>query len=619
MDPPSGPDQWPFRRLAASATVNAERQWGAQALRKDATMPTRTLDVAQAVVTHDLRRLHRHLLVIITVLLGLEAIALASGWDVLTRVNPDWPQIYPYTILGMLALVGAMALFRLQRTWATWTGRALAGLTLVLGLGVEFGVGLGILPSSDPTSESGVTWVTVLPSVAAVATAAAVLLITTSSTAAAWTRFGLLLFAGAVSTLIVLAYLYGSTELVTGLGLTGTSLPAALIGLLVLACAASARPDQPPLDRLDERYDTRLLRWIVPMLAIAPFVPAIVAAIVGRFVSDPASAAAVAELLAVVILVGVISVMGAAQSRARREVLMQRQRVWDAFAQAPAATAIVTLDGRIAAANQSLSRLTGRREDDLVGSLVPDLIADADHVRVSEAVAEVAAGRDSVRRDVRFRGTGRDTTWVDLTLAAVRDSSEQVIYLILQGSDLSDRKQLERVLSEQSQRDPLTGLLNRSGLDEQVEMLWRARAPRERVIVIVADIDDLRTVNETHGLAAGDDLLREVARRLRTSTRSDDVIARVGGDEFVVVTSTATGSPASVDALLARMRSALSGPVAVGREVVPLSVTVGHTTLSDLSEAVGALDSATSLGDPHRGPRRRASDSLDRGVGGPPP
>ena len=571
-------------------------------------MAPRSLDVARRVVTDDLLRLHRHLLIAITVVLGLEAIALASGWNALTRINPDWPQIYPYTILGMLALVGAMALFRMHRRWATWTGRALATVTLVLGAGVDLGVGLGILPSSDPQSEGGITWATALPSLAAVATATAVLLITTSRTGLAWLRFGLLLFAGAVTALIVLAYLYGSTQLISGLGLTGTSLPAAVIGLLVLACAGSARPDQPPLNHLDERYDTRLLRWIVPMLAVAPFVPAIVAALVGGFVSDPASAAALAELITVIILVALIAAMGTAQSRARRELLMQRQRVWDAFAQTPAASAIVTLDGRIATANQALVRLTGRREADLVGCQAPDLIADADHVRVSEALAEVAAGRDSVRRDVRFRGTGRDSIWVDLTLAAVRDSSDRVIYLILQGSDLSDRKQLERVLSEQSVRDPLTGLLNRAGLDDQVEMLWRTRAPREQVVVIVADIDDLRAVNDAHGLVAGDDLLREVARRLRNSTREDDVIARVGGDEFVVVTSVVADDPRAIQAVVERLRTALSGPVAVGRQVVAMSVSVGSTTLSDLTEAVGTLDRIAEDG-PGRGRlRRRSSD-----------
>ncbi len=570
-------------------------------------MPARNLTVARRVVTEDLRRLNGHLLIALTVILALEAVALVLGWDLVTRLNTEWPQIYPYTVAGMLALVGAMALFRMGRTWATWTGRGLATVTLLLGAGVDLGVGLGVLPSNDPASATGVTWVTALPSLAAVATSAAVLMITTSHRTLIWIRLGLLTFAGAVSALIVLAYLYGSTQLISGLGFTGTSLTAALIGLLILGAAASARPDQPPLDKLDERYDTRLLRWIVPMLAVAPFVPAIVVGIVGLMVPDSASAAAVAELVTVAILITLIAVMGSAQSRARRELLMQRQRVWDAFAQAPAATAIVTLDGRIATANQALARVTTRSEADLVGTLVPDLIADADHVRIAEAIAEVAAGRDSVRRDVRLRGAGATSTWVDLTLAAVRDSNDRVLYLILQATDLSDRKQLERVLAEQTVRDPLTGLLNRAGLDTQIDTLWRTRAPRDRVVVLFADVDDLKSVNDSLGFTAGDDLLREVARRLRTCTRDEDLIARTGGDEFVVVTTLATDNPRGADVVIERLRQELSGPVAVGRNVVPLSVSVGATTLADLSEALPTLE-RSRLGGDRSGLRRRSGD-----------
>ncbi|MBI1352332.1 MAG: diguanylate cyclase [Actinomycetales bacterium] len=570
-------------------------------------MAPRSLRVARRVVTDDLRRLHRHLLVALAVILVVEAVALALDLTPFTRGRAGWPQIYPYTIVGMAALVAAMALFRAGRPWARWTGWALATVTLLLGSGVDLGVEFGVLPSTDPSS-SGFTWVTALPSLAAVATSIAVLLIPASRRGLVWTRLGLLVFAGSVSALIVLGYLYGSDQLIRSLGVTGTSLPAALIGLLILGAAASARPDQPPLSSLDERYDNRLLRWILPMLVAAPFVPAIVIGLVGMVIPDEATAAAVAELATVLLLVALIAAMGTAQSRARRELLMQRQRVWDAFSQAPAANAIVALDGRIVAANQSLVRLTQRTEAELIGTYVPDLIADGDHIRVAEGIAEVAAGRDSVRREIRFRGIGRNVSWVDLTLAAVRDSDDHVIYLILQGTDLSDRKQLERVLSEHTLRDPLTGLLNQDGLDDQIEVLWRARAPREQVVVVCLDVHDVNGVNTQLGHAAGDDLLREVARRLKLSVRDEDVIARTGGDEFVVVTTVRADDANATQAVVSRLQATLSGPVAVGRDVVPLSVSVGATTLADLADAVPALHRAAQARQTPSGLRRRDTD-----------
>jgi diguanylate cyclase (GGDEF)-like protein/PAS domain S-box-containing protein len=571
-------------------------------------MPLPSLTGDRRAVTDDIKRLHRHLLTATALLLGLASVSLAMGWEGITRIQPAWPEISSYTIAGAGALVLAMVLFLVGGRIAPWIARMLAGATLLLGAGADFAVGAGMLPSADPTTVQHNTWVTALPSIAAVAASASVLLVGLGGPLVQRIRFWLAAGAGVVSLLVLLSYVYGSVKLFHELGTTGTSVAASVIGLFVVFSSMSARADEPPLATLDDRYDRGLLRRILPMLLIAPFLPAAVEWLVNQAVPDRASAAAIAQVVTILMLIGVISYMGGSQSRARRELTAQRQRVWDAFEHAPAATAVVSIDGHIVTANDALARLARRTTADLEGTLIADLVADADNGKVAEALAEVAAGREGFRRDVRFRGHGLHSIWVDLNVAPVRDGSDRVTYLILQCTDLTDRKHLERVLAEQAVRDPLTGLLNREGLERKVELLTSALRPGQAVVVVYADVDNLQTLNESVGDAAGDDLLREVARRLRAATRDEDLLARMGSDEFALVTIVPAGSPLPAEPVVSRLRRELSGPIAVGKGLANLSVSIGAAMLEPTHDVAVAFAEADREMHRDKQLHRRASD-----------
>ncbi len=564
-------------------------------------------------VAADIRRLQFHLLNIAAGVLLVLAAGLLLGWSEVTRGRPEWPEVYPYTVAGAAALVVAMALMRHGGRAATVVATLLAGAVVVLGMGTDLAVSVGLLPSSDPVTGT-TSWTTVLPSAAATATAASVLLIPQRRPWLARLRFWLAAAAGVVMLLIVLSYVYGSDNLIGGLGYTGTSLPAAAVGLLMVSASMAARPDQPPLAALDQRYDRALVRRILPALAVAPFLPAIVHSIVAVIVPDPATADAVAQLVTVVILIAVIVLLGGAQSRARRELTGQRQQVWDAFEHAPAATAVVGVDGEIVSSNGALGRLTGRPASELIGVQVSELVDEAHRDRLSQSLADVVATGVGFRHDVQFRRHAGGSTWVDLNVAPVRRADGSVAYLIAQCTDLTDRKELERVLAEQAIRDPLTGLLNRDGLGRSIDELRRLTPPDRDVVVAYADVDGLKELNDWAGHAAGDALLVEVGQRLRACTRSEDVVARVGGDEFVVVTAVPTGTPASATAVVDRLREALSGPVDVGSAVVDLSVSLGATTLAEYADAADAMSRADQAMYDDKRSRRQG----DRPAGGQP-
>lgn len=417
-------------------------------------MPIESLTGRPTAIADDLRRMHGHLLMVAGVLVVVEAVGLALGYSAITRVRPDWPQIYPYTVVGVAALVAAMALFRSGGRVAGWIGRALAGVTLLLGAGVEIGVSAGLLPSSDPTSPAGVTWLAALPSVATVAVSLSVLLIGLSGSRVSRLRFWLAAGAGLVPVLAVLSFLYGSTQLFTALGVTGVSLPTAIISLFVVGAALTATPDRPPLASLDQRYDRSLLRRIVPLLVVAPLIPAAVTWVILRFEPDQTSAEAVSGLVTVVVLVVVIVLIGGAASRAQRELRTQRNRLWDAFEHSPAPTAILSIDGRVAIANEALAAVTKRPVTELIGAQVTDLVVAHEAPWMAEAIAHVGAGSSGFRKEVRLIGNGREGVWIDVALTPVRDSGDTVDYLVLQCVDLSDRKQIERELADQASFAP---------------------------------------------------------------------------------------------------------------------------------------------------------------------
>lgn len=128
---------------------------------------------------------------------------------------------------------------------------------------------------------------------------------------------------------------------------------------------------------------------------------------------------------------------------------------------------------------------------------------------------------------------GQSVTLLQVLLAITAGSAYVIAALV---DDLADRRDVERSLWHQAHHDQLTGLPNRQLLQQRVGEALQRQAGREGgVALIVCDLDDFKVVNDGLGHQAGDAVLLEVARRLRAAVREDDVVARLGADEFVVV------------------------------------------------------------------------------------
>lgn len=169
--------------------------------------------------------------------------------------------------------------------------------------------------------------------------------------------------------------------------------------------------------------------------------------------------------------------------------------------------------------------------------------------------------------------------------------------------DITEQRDLERQLSHRAFHDELTGLANRAlFLDRMDHSLRLTRHGGDPVMVLFIDLDDFKEVNDQHGHGVGDEMLRVIADRIRTSTSSGDTAARLGGDEFAVLLEDSGGLDRALD-LAERLLASLRDPVRIGNlEVTVLAsigiavAPVGANTTSLLREADIAMYEAKRAG-----------------------
>lgn len=142
--------------------------------------------------------------------------------------------------------------------------------------------------------------------------------------------------------------------------------------------------------------------------------------------------------------------------------------------------------------------------------------------------------------------------------------------------EITERKSAFERIRHLARHDPLTGLANRAHLSERLELfLAEASRRRESVAVLCFDLDGFKSVNDLYGHAAGDDVLREMARRLACHVRETDLVARIGGDEFVVVQALGQ-QPEAAQSLARRLLEDVMGTMILkGRAEIALSTSIG--------------------------------------------
>jgi diguanylate cyclase (GGDEF)-like protein/PAS domain S-box-containing protein len=201
------------------------------------------------------------------------------------------------------------------------------------------------------------------------------------------------------------------------------------------------------------------------------------------------------------------------------------------------AAVVTDLEGKILFCNDYLAELSGWWSDELLGrewieTFTPPEERDLE-MRASRAVEQGGVIAHYESSMMTRTGERRLFSWNNTLL---RDADGEVFGQASLGEDITDRRRAEKELERLAYHDPLTGLPNRILFQEHLEVaLARAQRSGRGVAVLYVDLDDFKLVNDSFGHNAGDELLCEVATRLSGSTRATDVVARQGGDEFLIL------------------------------------------------------------------------------------
>ena len=231
--------------------------------------------------------------------------------------------------------------------------------------------------------------------------------------------------------------------------------------------------------------------------------------------------------------------------------------------------------GRIVKVNETFSQITGYARAEVLGRAA----------RMLRSTQHRPPFSTTLWRDLRSSGYGSGEVWCQtqagkvfaamLTVSAVKDSRGQTQNLVAFFTDITQSKAQQRQLERIAHFDALTGLPNRVLLAEQLlKSIAQCGALDLSLAVAYLDLDGFKNINDRHGHAVGDELLIAVSKRMKAVLRDGDVLARIGGDEFVAVLSR-LAQPRDCEQALARLLEAASEPVTVGELSLKVSASIG--------------------------------------------
>ncbi|MEY4762509.1 MAG: hypothetical protein RLZZ200_2365 [Pseudomonadota bacterium] len=245
------------------------------------------------------------------------------------------------------------------------------------------------------------------------------------------------------------------------------------------------------------------------------------------------------------LLITGVEVVPVPQSRGRKSVETEHVPMRDVLDALPVSVLTTDGNGRIDYANDTAGHLLGTGGDSLQGQLlseVVELVDESDRSPLVDPVRKAMEADGAVnlgrRALLRSRATGLERN-VEVSAAPVKSRSsgaaEGCVILL---HDVTESRGVARQMSYQATHDALTGLINRQELLRRLgEAIETARGGDTTSVLCFVDLDRFKTVNDSGGHAAGDALLREVAKIMRSAVRDSDTVARLGGDEFALLLS----------------------------------------------------------------------------------
>jgi diguanylate cyclase (GGDEF)-like protein/PAS domain S-box-containing protein len=258
--------------------------------------------------------------------------------------------------------------------------------------------------------------------------------------------------------------------------------------------------------------------------------------------------------------------------------------------------------GKVRSMNDRWYAIMGYQRQDLSDDITAwDALVHPDDRAAREAAWESHMAGETPRYEAEFRMRHKAGRWVWLQargLAIERGPDGRATRLVGTRQDITRAKQVEQLLREMAHTDELTGIDNRRSFqDRAAAELARARRHGHAVSLLMIDLDHFKAINDQHGHAGGDEVLRSFVRTARTVMRQSDVFGRVGGEEFAALLphTGLDGAQTIAERLLRRTRK--NPAVWGGAKAVSYSVSVGVAALGAVGAAADELDALMAAAD----------------------
>ncbi|WP_305966362.1 diguanylate cyclase domain-containing protein [Marinobacter salsuginis] len=260
----------------------------------------------------------------------------------------------------------------------------------------------------------------------------------------------------------------------------------------------------------------------------------------------------------------------------------QRQRLAaSVFEYAREAIFITDNHGIVIDANDAYLAITGRPRNRAIGRLPP--------LPMEEGSGIFASARGHGFWSGEFPSTRNDGEKITLsvTLSSVRSDQGDVSHFVGIFSDVTRLKEQERRLRIMAHYDALTGMPNRVLFADRLQQAMAlTRRQSGKLAVVYIDLDEFKPVNDAFGHEAGDQLLVEIANRMRAELREEDTLARLGGDEFAAIVMNVQDD-ASLESLLVRLLARVAEPIWVADHSVEVSASIGYTLFPQTADLDG--------------------------------
>lgn len=302
---------------------------------------------------------------------------------------------------------------------------------------------------------------------------------------------------------------------------------------------------------------------------------------------------------------GVMIATEITQLRAAQRLALESERRFSlAMRAAPIGMAVVSLTRTFVEVNEALCAMLDAEPVDLIGESLDVVIHHADQAGdVANRERVLAGEEESITTEKRLRSLSGSEVWVQHSIGLVRDEDDRPVHFVSQFVDVTEARRARRELERLAAHDPLTDLKNRAAFEQAVSE-WS-----EGAALLFIDIDGFKAVNDQLGHASGDRVLSIVAKRLAGRLRNSDLLARFGGDEFVVAIRGADTERARVVA--SHFHDAMRTPVDLEGSTVTVGLSIGVAAQApdeSFGEVLRRADQAMYVAKQAGGARSRFAD-----------